>query len=152
MNRSKYRIVFLFLAFISYIDMIHAQANKKIPLVTTSVPFMLISPDARSGGMGNLSLAMSPEANDLFGNTAKLPNLNCRILPADYKKIVTEKIDKYIETQPKFNKRFSELKNFMNSEDQIHLIPDFVAYHNKKDMHRNQSTVSVFPELASIFS
>jgi sulfatase maturation enzyme AslB (radical SAM superfamily) len=78
--------------------------------------------------------------------------LNCRILPADYKKIVTEKIDKYIETQPKFNKRFSELKNFMNSEDQIHLIPDFVAYHNKKDMHRNQSTVSVFPELASIFS
>ena len=76
MNRSKYRIVFLFLAFISYIDMVHGQANKKIPLVTTSVPFMLISPDARSGGMGNLSLAMSPEANDLFGNTAKLPNLN----------------------------------------------------------------------------
>jgi hypothetical protein len=37
---------------------------------------MLISPDARSGGMGNLSLAMSPEANDLFGNTAKLPYLN----------------------------------------------------------------------------
>ncbi|NBU06034.1 MAG: hypothetical protein EBT39_06750, partial [Sphingobacteriia bacterium] len=28
------------------------------------------------GGMGNLSLAMSPEANDLFGNTAKLPYLN----------------------------------------------------------------------------
>jgi hypothetical protein len=51
-----------------------------------------------------------------------------------------------------YDKRFSELKNFMNSEDQIHLIPDFVAYHNKKDMHRNQSTVSVFPELASIFS
>jgi hypothetical protein len=36
---------------------------------------MLISPDARSGGMGNLSLAMSPESNDLFGNNAKLPLL-----------------------------------------------------------------------------
>ena len=32
----------------------------------------MISPDARSGGMGNLSLGMTPEANDLFGNTAKL--------------------------------------------------------------------------------
>ena len=37
---------------------------------------MMISPDARSGGMGNLSLGMAPEANDLFGNTAKLPLLN----------------------------------------------------------------------------
>ena len=76
MNRSIYRIVFLFLASIFFIVKVHGQANKKIPLVTTSVPFMLISPDARSGGMGNLSLAMSPEPNDLFGNTAKLPNLN----------------------------------------------------------------------------
>ena len=55
--------------------MVQAQTNK-IPIVSTAVPFMLISPDARSGGMGNLSLAMSPEANDLFGNTAKLPYLN----------------------------------------------------------------------------
>jgi hypothetical protein len=52
-----------------------AQTNP-IRLQSTAVPFMLISPDARSGGMGNLSLAMSPEANDLFGNTAKLPYLN----------------------------------------------------------------------------
>jgi len=52
-----------------------AQVNP-IRIQSTAVPFMLISPDARSGGMGNLSLAMSPEANDLFGNTAKLPYLN----------------------------------------------------------------------------
>jgi len=76
MNRTVYRIIFLFLAFVFFADMVHAQANKKIPIVSTAVPFMLISPDARSGGMGNLSLAMSPEANDLFGNTAKLPYLN----------------------------------------------------------------------------
>jgi len=48
-------------------------AQTKISIQSTAVPFMLISPDARSGGMGNLSLAMSPDANDLFGNTAKLP-------------------------------------------------------------------------------
>ena len=51
-------------------------AQTKLKLQSTAVPFMLISPDARSGGMGNLSIAMSPEANDLFGNTAKIPYLN----------------------------------------------------------------------------
>jgi hypothetical protein len=49
--------------------------TKPISIQSTAVPFMLISPDARSGGMGNLSLAMSPESNDLFGNNAKLPLL-----------------------------------------------------------------------------
>ena len=50
-------------------------AQTKLKLQSTDVPFMMISPDARSGGMGNLSIAMSPEANDLFGNTAKIPYL-----------------------------------------------------------------------------
>ncbi len=68
------RIFFIFIFGLSIIQM--AKAQLKIPIVSTAVPFMLISPDARSGGMGNLSLAMSPEANDLFGNTAKLPYLN----------------------------------------------------------------------------
>jgi hypothetical protein len=61
------------MAFMS--QLVRAQVNP-IRIQSTAVPFMLISPDARSGGMGNLSLAMSPEANDLFGNTAKLPYLN----------------------------------------------------------------------------
>ena len=53
------------------------QATKATPLniQSTAVPFMTISPDARSGGMGNLSIGMTPEANDIFGNTAKLPYL-----------------------------------------------------------------------------
>ena len=42
---------------------------------SSAVPFMLISPDARAGGMGNLSLGMTQDDNDLFGNTAKLPYL-----------------------------------------------------------------------------
>ena len=75
MTSTRYRSVFLllFMAFMSQTVM--AQVNP-IRIQSTAVPFMLISPDARSGGMGNLSLAMSPEANDLFGNTAKLPYLN----------------------------------------------------------------------------
>ena len=75
MTSTRYRSVFLllFMAFMS--QLVKAQVNP-IRIQSTAVPFMLISPDARSGGMGNLSLAMSPEANDLFGNTAKLPYLN----------------------------------------------------------------------------
>lgn len=72
-NRFK-RIFFIFIFGIAFVQI--AKAQLKIPIVSTAVPFMLISPDARSGGMGNLSLAMSPEANDLFGNTAKIPYLN----------------------------------------------------------------------------
>ena len=74
MSSQFKRIFFIFIFGLSIIQM--AKAQLKIPIVSTAVPFMLISPDARSGGMGNLSLAMSPEANDLFGNTAKLPYLN----------------------------------------------------------------------------
>ncbi len=71
MIQMKLKIfVFLLIAFISNQNV---WAQTKINIQSTAVPFMLISPDARSGGMGNLSLAMSPDANDLFGNTAKLP-------------------------------------------------------------------------------
>ncbi len=64
----------LFVVLLFVANSISAQ-KKQIKLQSTAVPFMMISPDARSGGMGNLSIAMSPEANDLFGNTAKIPYL-----------------------------------------------------------------------------
>ncbi len=75
MMSSRYSRLFLFLVMSFMSQWVMAQVNP-IRIQSTAVPFMLISPDARSGGMGNLSLAMSPEANDLFGNTAKLPYLN----------------------------------------------------------------------------
>jgi len=40
--------------------------------ITTAVPFMRISPDARSGGMGDVGLAISPDANSQYWNVAKL--------------------------------------------------------------------------------
>ena len=75
MISRRYIRFLLFFAMASMSQVAYAQVNP-ITIQSTAVPFMLISPDARSGGMGNLSLAMSPEANDLFGNTAKLPYLN----------------------------------------------------------------------------
>jgi len=47
--------------------------TKPINVVTTAVPFLRISPDARAGGMGDLGVATSPDANAAFWNLAKTP-------------------------------------------------------------------------------
>ncbi|MBL7699217.1 MAG: type IX secretion system outer membrane channel protein PorV [Chitinophagaceae bacterium] len=44
-----------------------------INVVTTAVPFLRISPDARAGGMGDLGVATNPDANASFWNLAKTP-------------------------------------------------------------------------------
>src|SRR3954454_6983301 len=49
------------------------SAQSKLNVVTTAVPFLRISPDARTGGMGDLSLATAPDANAGFFNLAKIP-------------------------------------------------------------------------------
>lgn len=41
-------------------------------LIITGVPFLLISPDARSGAMGDAGAALSPDANSIHWNPAKL--------------------------------------------------------------------------------
>jgi hypothetical protein len=44
-----------------------------INIVTTAVPFLRISPDARAGGMGDAGIALSPDANAGFWDLAKTP-------------------------------------------------------------------------------
>lgn len=44
-----------------------------INVVTTAVPFLRISPDARAGGMGDLGVATTPDANSGFWNLSKTP-------------------------------------------------------------------------------
>ncbi|MBM3443742.1 MAG: type IX secretion system outer membrane channel protein PorV [Bacteroidetes bacterium] len=46
-------------------------AQNSINVVTTAVPFLRISPDARAGGMGDLGVATSPDVNSQFYNVAK---------------------------------------------------------------------------------
>jgi hypothetical protein len=41
--------------------------------VTTAVPFLRISPDARSGAMGDAGIALTPDANAQYWNVGKLP-------------------------------------------------------------------------------
>ncbi|HTA81323.1 MAG TPA: type IX secretion system outer membrane channel protein PorV [Bacteroidia bacterium] len=42
-----------------------------VNVVTTAVPFLLISPDARAGGMGDAGAASAPDANSMHWNPAK---------------------------------------------------------------------------------
>jgi len=53
----------------------HSQAGNDEPTlntVTTAVPFLRINPDARSGAMGDVGIATSPDANSNFHNPSKL--------------------------------------------------------------------------------
>jgi len=61
-----------FLLFISGFNSLKAQTDT-INVVTTAVPFLRISPDARAGGMGDLGMATSADANAGFYNLAKTP-------------------------------------------------------------------------------
>ncbi|HWY12687.1 MAG TPA: type IX secretion system outer membrane channel protein PorV [Bacteroidia bacterium] len=40
--------------------------------ITTSVPFLLIAPDSRAGGMGEVGAATQPDVNSIHWNSAKL--------------------------------------------------------------------------------
>lgn len=53
--------------------LIQAQTTDRINVVTTAVPMLRISPDARAGGMGDVGIASLPDANASFWNQAKIP-------------------------------------------------------------------------------
>lgn len=49
------------------------QLDGRMNAVNTAVPFLRISPDARSGAMGDAGVALSPDANSVYWNISKLP-------------------------------------------------------------------------------
>jgi len=62
-----------FSATVLFSTAVTAQTTDPINIVTTSVPFLRISPDARTGGMGEAGIATLPDANSGFSNLAKIP-------------------------------------------------------------------------------
>lgn len=46
-------------------------SNRDLNTITTAVPFLMIAPDARAGGLGDAGVASSPDANSLHWNPAK---------------------------------------------------------------------------------
>jgi hypothetical protein len=45
--------------------------KNKINAITTAVPFLMIAPDARGGGMGDAGVSSSADANSMHWNPAK---------------------------------------------------------------------------------
>lgn len=50
---------------------IPAIAQEQLNTITTSVPFLLIGPDARAGAMGDVGVATTPDVNSMHWNPAK---------------------------------------------------------------------------------
>lgn len=61
-----------FITLLVGVNSLKAQTDT-INVVTTAVPFLRISPDARAGGMGDLGIATTPDASSPFWNLAKTP-------------------------------------------------------------------------------
>lgn len=75
MNRSFKRIIAIIYIIISA-SALQAQGlvgqDTTRRVITTAVPFLTITPDARAGGMGDVGAATSPDANSVYWNPAKL--------------------------------------------------------------------------------
>lgn len=66
------RRFFVILTVAGYLFMGRTLAQENINAITTAVPFLLIAPDTRAGGMGDAGAASSPDANSTHWNPAKL--------------------------------------------------------------------------------
>jgi hypothetical protein len=70
MKRANLRLTSLVVALSGVSAIATAQVNR-LNVVTTAVPFLRISPDARSGGMGDVGIATIPDANAPYWNLSK---------------------------------------------------------------------------------
>ncbi|MEX2380558.1 MAG: type IX secretion system outer membrane channel protein PorV, partial [Vicingaceae bacterium] len=50
----------------------NTASQLQLNTITTAVPFLMISPDSRSGAMGDAGVSTSPDANSIHWNPAKL--------------------------------------------------------------------------------
>lgn len=48
------------------------EVQEELNTITTAVPFLMISPDSRSGALGDAGVALSPDVNSLHWNPAKM--------------------------------------------------------------------------------
>ena len=70
--RKIFLIVFAFVFCTQTIAQDNAMHREdQLNTITTSVPFLIIGPDSRSGGMGDVGVASTPDANSMHWNPAK---------------------------------------------------------------------------------
>ena len=63
--------IFSFNVYSQDVSGIDEIGRNNLNTITTAVPFLLISPDSRAGGMGDVGVATSPDANSMHWNPAK---------------------------------------------------------------------------------
>lgn len=81
MKKENYKLFFLSLILFSYTYHSYGQIStsqltgtsdeNKLNTITTAVPFLMIAPDARAGGMGDAGVASTPDANSNHWNASK---------------------------------------------------------------------------------
>ncbi len=72
-------IVFASAVFLPFSEDMHAQNSSisttqllgQLNTITTAVPFLMITPDSRAGGMGETGVATTPDVNSMHWNAAK---------------------------------------------------------------------------------
>jgi len=72
MKQTTLRLTALVMLLAGSVTATQAQTNP-INVVTSAVPFLRISPDARAGGMGDVGIATAADASSGFWNLAKTP-------------------------------------------------------------------------------
>jgi len=70
------KIKIITIVFLLFIKNITAQTNNDTRVITTAVPFMLISSDAKASGLGDMGVATSPDAFSQFWNPSKYIKLD----------------------------------------------------------------------------
>jgi hypothetical protein len=72
------KLVLVVLAIVSFVidSKLYAQLqgvdSQGRLVITSAVPFLRVNPDGRSGAMGDVGMALSPDANAVFSNTARM--------------------------------------------------------------------------------
>ncbi len=71
---KKYILIVTVLFLVNKVEHAVAQNSTTISTrtINTAVPFLILTPDSRSGGLGNTGVAISPDANSIHWNNAKL--------------------------------------------------------------------------------
>ena len=77
------------------------------------------------------------------------PYMSVRVLPTDYKQVVTDRIEEYMRTRLSGQPvdKLTAVLNFMNSEDDSQRMPSLVEYTSTLDSIRGSDIFRTLPEL-----
>ena len=68
--KNKLALLLLFFSVYSFAQ-VNVDNKFRLNTITTAVPFLIISPDAKAGGMGDVGVASNPDAMSMHWNPAK---------------------------------------------------------------------------------